>query len=179
MTRGYASEERTLIRRRPLLETPVSVRVAPFWYRSVANLIDLVPLATVYAMVLFATGLADISDLPESRWNTFDMFVDLLNQRPLFFLPPVLLFVGMVLTYYLLSELVFGQTVGKRLLNLTIVDRGGERPVAIMTLVRNLIRIPGMLLLGLGYLWAAFDTERRTAHDWVSGTWVIFSRRDE
>lgn len=169
-------DERTMIRKRPLVVTPVSVRVAPFWYRSVANLIDLLPLCTIYLMVLFATGLADISGLPESRWNAFDMFVDLVAERPLFFVPPILLFVGMVLCYYLASELVFGQTVGKRLLNLTLVDRTGERPEAIMILVRNLIRIASMLLLGLGYFWAAFDTERRTTHDWVSGTWVVFRR---
>ena len=152
----------------------LKVRVAPFWYRTVALLIDLVPLSTVYLLVLAATGLADTADLPESRWNTFDMLVDLVNERPLYFLPPILLFVGMILAYYLTLELTMGQTVGKRVLNLTLIDADGERPEAIMVLIRNLVRVVSVLTLGLGYLWAAFDTERRTLHDWISGTWVVY-----
>ena len=107
----------------------IPVRVAPFWLRTVALCIDVVPLFTIYLMVLFATGLADTSELPESRWNAFDMLVDLINQRPLFFLPPILLWLGILLVYYLAFELIFGQTVGKRLLNLTLIDRRGRRPV--------------------------------------------------
>ena len=152
------------------------VRVVPFWLRTVANLIDLVPLATLYLMVLFATGLADTSELPQSRWNTFDMLVDLMNERPLFFVWPALLWFAMVGAYYLVCELTLGVSVGKRLLNFTLIDSSGERPIALMILIRNVIRLVSLALLGLGYLWALFDTERRTLHDWLSGTWLIRSR---
>ena len=152
----------------------IPVRVAPFWYRSLAVVIDVVPLMTIWALVVFGTGLMDTADLPESRWNAFDMMVDLINQRPLFFLPPILLWFGLLLVVYLVSELTMGQTVGKRLLNLTVVDQHGRRPEAIMVLIRNLVRIVSLAAFGTGYLWAAFDTERRTFHDWVSGTWVVY-----
>jgi len=162
-----------MIRERPLLITPIPVRVAAFWYRTVAVAVDVIPLLTIWLILIFATGLVDVSKLPESRWNAFDMIVDLINDRPLFFLPPLLVWVGLILAFYLVQELIFGQTVGKRLLNLTLVDVHGRRPQAIMVLIRNLVRIVSLLGLGLGYLWAAFDTERRTFHDWVSGTWVV------
>ncbi len=166
-------QPRTMIRERPLLFTPVAVRVAAFWYRTVAVAIDVIPLLTMWLIILFATGLVDVSDLPESRWNAFYMIVDLINDRPEFFLPPLLALLGLLATYYLVQELVFGQTIGKRLLNLTVVDVRGRRPLPIMVVVRNLVRLFSLLLVGLGYLWAAFDTERRTLHDWISGTWVI------
>ena len=156
----------------------IRVQTAPFWLRTVALVIDLLPLLTIYLMVLLGTGLVSTADMPQSRWNTFDMLVDLINQRPLFFLPPILLLFGMVLAYYLVQELLFGQTVGKRLLNLVIVDRYGHRPEAVMVLVRNLTRIFSMALFGWGYLWAAFDTERRATHDWISGCFVV-SRTSE
>lgn len=170
--------EPTAIRRRPLIETPVPVRVAPFWYRTLAVAIDVIPLLTIWLMILFATGLVDTSDLPESRWNAFDMIVDLINDRPFFFVPPILLWVALIGGFYLVQEIVFGQTVGKRLLNLTLVDAHGHRPLAIMVLIRNVVRIVSLLLFGLGYLWAAFDTERRTLHDWISGTWVVSRSRN-
>ena len=167
------SDERTLIRERPLIDTPLRVRVAPFWLRTVALLIDLVPLLTLYLLVLFASGMVDTSDLPQSRWNTFDMLVDLLNERPLFFVGPVGLLLALIAGYYLVVELAMGSSVGKRLLGFTLVDVGCQRPAAIMVVIRNVVRLVSLLLLGLGYLWAAFDTERRTLHDWVSGTWVV------
>ena len=154
----------------------IPVVVAPLWYRTLANLIDFIPLITIYTMVLVATGLAS-PNLPESRWSAFDAFVDLLIARPFFLLPPILIWLGLVFVYTLTLELTLGQTIGKRLLNLVMVDRYGRRPEAIMVLIRNLLRIVTLLTLGLGYIWAAFDTERRTFHDWVSGIWVV-SRTD-
>jgi len=166
--------EPTAIRKRPLVHMEIPVRVAPFWYRSLALCVDIIPILTIWALVLFASGMADTSSLVESPWNPFDAFVDRLNQNPLFFIPPILLWLGLVGAVYFIQELLMGQTVGKRLLNLTIVDAHGHRPLAIHVLIRNAVRIVGLLFFGLGYLWAAFDTERRTFHDWVSGTWVVF-----
>jgi uncharacterized RDD family membrane protein YckC len=149
------------------------VRVAPFWYRTVAATIDAIPLLTLYLLLLIGFGVAETSDLPQSQWNTFDMIVDLINQDPAFFMPPFALLVAVFLLYFLTQELLFGQSVGKRLLKLTVIDKTGERPHPIMLLIRNLVRPLGVAILGLGYLWAAFDPERRTLHDRVSGTWVI------
>lgn len=170
-------EDRTVIRKIPLQLTQIPVHVAPFWRRTLALFIDGIPLLTLWLLLMLVTGLADTRELPESRWNTFDMLVDLINQQPFFFLPPALLLIALVLVYYTVTELILGVSVGKRLLNLTMVDAHGRRPLPLMIVIRNLMRMVSLLLLGWGYLWAAFDTERRTLHDWVSGIWVV--KRDK
>ena len=34
----------------------------------------------------------------------------------------------------------------------------------------------GLATLGLGFLWIAFDSEKRGLHDWLSGTYVVKER---
>ncbi len=161
-----------MVRPQPLRNMPIPVRVAAFWYRTLAALLDALPVFTIWGLVVLGTGMLD-HDLPASRWNAFDQLVDLINLQPLYFVPPILLWFGLLFASYLAQEIVFGVTVGKRVLNLTLVDVHGHRPEGVAILVRNLLRMVSLLLLGLGYWWAAFDTERRTLHDWIAGTWVV------
>jgi uncharacterized RDD family membrane protein YckC len=162
-----------MVRAAPLVSTPVPVRVAAFWLRSVAALIDALPVLTLWALIGFASGIIDVEAIPQSRWNPIDAAVDLLNNRPIFFVGPILLGVGLFFASNLLQEALFGVTLGKRVLNLTLVDRHGHRPETIAILIRSLLRLVSLLLFGWGYWWAAFDTERRALHDWVAGTWVV------
>ena len=42
---------------------------------------------------------------------------------------------------------------------------------------RALVRTAGYVVsvasLGLGFLWIAFDSEKRGLHDWMAGTYVV------
>jgi len=154
----------------------IRVKVSPFWFRTAAAGVDAVPLLTLYLLILFSTGSLDIETLPESRWNAIDMVVDFINYRPDFFLPPIAMLVGTLLLFYLPQELLMSQSIGKRMLRIRIVNAQGHKPAPIMLLVRNIARLLSVLSFGLGYWWAAFDTERRSFHDWVAGTWVVDER---
>lgn len=154
-----------------------SVTVSPFWVRTIAAAIEIVPLITLYLLLVFSTGSLNIETLPVSQWNAIDMIVDLINFRPEVFVSPLGLFLGTLILFYLPQELLMGHSIGKRLLHLRIVNAHGQQPAPIMLLVRNIVRLFSIVLLGLGYWWAAFDTERRTLHDWVAGTWVIDERK--
>jgi pSer/pThr/pTyr-binding forkhead associated (FHA) protein/uncharacterized RDD family membrane protein YckC len=72
-----------------------------------------------------------------------------------------------------------GRTPGKSLLGLTVVTRGeiggrgiGWRAAVIRAIVLVLAGAP----LGLGWIWAFFQKEKRAWHDLAAGTWVIKSR---
>jgi uncharacterized RDD family membrane protein YckC len=80
----------------------------------------------------------------------------------------------------LLFPLLRGQTIGKFLTGLTILNREGT-PVNLQTIaVRHLI---GYLLtictLGLGFLLSVFSTKGRALHDLIAGTIVVRARRTE
>ena len=63
-----------------------------------------------------------------------------------------------------------GQTLGKRALNIRILRPDGSSVDAGTAAARSGIRIVSTLALGLGFLWAAWDPEKRTWHDSVADT---------
>ena len=79
--------------------------------------------------------------------------------------------------YYVAMEGGSGQTVGKRLVGLRVVDEdtGASigRPRA---LVRHLGRIISFMALGLGYLWVLWDPRKQTWHDKMARAVVVRGR---
>jgi uncharacterized RDD family membrane protein YckC len=72
-----------------------------------------------------------------------------------------------------------GRTPGKSLLGLTVVKRGeiGGRGIGWKTaLIRAVVLVLAGLPVGLGWVWAFFEKEKRALHDLAAGTWVIKSR---
>lgn len=63
-----------------------------------------------------------------------------------------------------------GQTLGMRTWRLRLVDREGRGARWGQALVRFLGAGVSALALGIGFLWAFVDTDRRTWHDRLSGT---------
>jgi len=77
------------------------------------------------------------------------------------------------LLYFIVSETVFGRTVGKSIMGLRVVDEGGERAELAQIIVRNVTRlvlvIEGPLLLLFG----------RRFGDWLSASRVAVWRRED
>ncbi len=72
-----------------------------------------------------------------------------------------------------------GRTPGKSLLGLTVVKRGeiggrgiGWKAAAIRAVVLVLAGLP----LGLGWVWAFFEKDKRAFQDLAAGTWVVRAR---
>jgi hypothetical protein len=61
------------------------------------------------------------------------------------------------------QEVAFGTSIGKKICGLSVEGS------AMATLVRAVFFIPSFLCLGLGLLWAGFDSNRRGFHDLISG----------
>jgi uncharacterized RDD family membrane protein YckC len=83
------------------------------------------------------------------------------------------LFLVLLLSYLTVFARFGGQTVGKMLLGLRVVRLDGHS----LGTWQALRRLAGMLLAALpglaGFLWVAFDLERRGWHDRVGGTLVV------
>ncbi len=67
-----------------------------------------------------------------------------------------------------------GQTVGKRAVNIRVIDFNTGGPIGA---TRGLIRYLGRILSGiaclLGYFWMLWDSEKQTWHDKIAGTVVV------
>ena len=72
-----------------------------------------------------------------------------------------------------------GRTPGKSLLGLTVVKRGevgGRGNGWKAALIRAVVLVLAGLPLGLGWIWAFFEKEKRAFQDLAAGTWVVRSR---
>jgi uncharacterized RDD family membrane protein YckC len=67
-----------------------------------------------------------------------------------------------------------GQTVGKKVLNIRVIDFATGGPLGYpKAFVRQLVKLVSGLACGLGYLWMLWDREKQTWHDKVATTVVV------
>ena len=67
-----------------------------------------------------------------------------------------------------------GQTVGKRAMNVRVIDFAGGGPIGPgRALLRYVGRILSAIPCGLGYFWMLWDKEKQTWHDKIATTVVV------
>ena len=78
------------------------------------------------------------------------------------------------LLYYILFTGLRGQTPGKMVMHIQVVDANGNIPSWGQVIMRELIGklISGIVLL-LGYFWVAWDPRKRGWHDYLGRTFVV------
>ncbi len=76
--------------------------------------------------------------------------------------------------YSALAWMLVGKTVGKALMGLRVLGRDGRRLTWRQAAVRSLAYYVSALPLFLGYLWVLVDDERRTWHDKLAKTIVVY-----
>jgi len=147
--------------------------VGGFWKRALAGGIDaaiILPIALILGKI--AGSLADLH-IPHSRVQGLDFWLDLLLAHN----PAVLGILGLTLaiasTYSLIFHITMGRTPGMRALKLRIIDVYGDAPSTPRALARTAGYLLGVASLGLGFVWIAFDSEKRGLHDWLAGTYVV------
>jgi uncharacterized RDD family membrane protein YckC len=86
------------------------------------------------------------------------------------------LFLVLGATYLVLLNAGAGQTIGKRLFGIRVIDGYGQPLGLGRSLLRCLALVPSMALAGLGILWIGFDRQRRGLHDWIVDTHVVRAR---
>ena len=126
-----------------------AVEYMGFWIRLAAVLIDGILLTIVNIVVGLALGIGD---------------------------SPIAFLVNLAInwTYHVAFIATKGQTLGKMALGIQVVDSQGNIPGIGSALLREIVgKFLSALALGLGYLWVAWDKEKRGWHDHIAGTYVV------
>lgn len=154
-------------------EAPLELRVeaATTLRRLGAFILDALPLLTLWGLIVAAT--IDTEALPPSQWNLLDRLVDIINTQPGVVTGPLIVLALVTVGWYALTSRLWGQSPGKRVLGLTVVDARGEPPSTARTLGHSALRVLSIALLFVGHLWAIADPTRRTLYDRAAGIWVI------
>jgi uncharacterized RDD family membrane protein YckC len=153
------------------------VRVAGFWRRAVAGVVDGAILLTLFVVLDLLVSLILRHPLPRLGQLGPDYLVDIAVNGD------ALAMVGLVVLgilgflYFFIFHAVRGQTPGKRLLSIYVIDGYGRRPSILRALLRTAAYVPSLLVLALGFLWIGFDREKRGLHDWLADTYVVLGSK--
>lgn len=162
-----------------LISTPENVdlhlELAGLGSRLWAAFIDL---ALIYLGILivaliggFASGMIEAMSLPRETKNTLYLYIVGVC---------VLLIFCLQFGYYILFEKLWqGQTPGKRIAHIRVIEANGQPVNWGGVIIRNLIRIVDMGLLMIGVVLMIFDKHERRLGDMLGGTLVIHERQPE
>lgn len=152
---------------------PMRVRVAGFWRRLAAGIVDVLVLASVFAIL--GTLVAAILRHPLPRFSQLgpDYVVDMAVNGGVLAEAGLALFAILGFLYFFLFTAFRGQTFGKHLMRVAVIDAYGQRPSIMRSLIRTVAYLPSLVLLALGFLWIGFDREKRGLHDWLADTYVV------
>lgn len=139
---------------------------AGFWIRALAAFIDLLLLEGVSAGIHLATGssLREYFSFESSEWT--DRHWILLGTE-----------LALDTAYETLLVANFGGTVGKLICRIRVVTADGQRLSLARSFGRALALWVSLLPCGLGYVMAAFDSQKRALHDRICGTRVIWAKQ--
>ena len=93
-------------------------------------------------------------------------------------LKDILLYVFQVL-YFILCTWLTGTTLGKRAMNLRVISACPEEPLGLLDVVyrETIGRFLCSLSVGIGYIMAGVDKEKRGLHDFLCDTRVIYAKK--
>lgn len=126
---------------------------AGFWIRVVAYVIDAVIVGVVSSV--FGGGAVAPSSDGSINYN--------MNAT------------GLLISavYFLGAWILFGTTVGMRVLGMRIVMTGGAKLTPTAAVIRFLGLILSFVVIFIGVIWVAFDKNKQGWHDKMAGTYVI------
>lgn len=83
----------------------------------------------------------------------------------------------MVLLYNITFLAVLGTTPAKRLFNIYVMDATGRRPLSVFrATIREFGKYISLIILLIGFIMAAFRSDKRALHDLIAGTFPTIRR---
>lgn len=151
---------------------------AGFWKRVVANIIDRIIIGMASAVILIplfvalgisAFSMADI-DTAYDPGTAAGLIIAMVAAYLIVVF--MLLLAGWM--YYALMESSSNQgTLGKMALGIKVTDMNGERISFGRATGRYFARYLSLLILGIGFLMAAFTQQKQALHDIIAGCLVV------
>ena len=164
---------------RPVGITPATpygqVEYMGFWIRAGAFVIDFIVAYVVAAIIAAIIGVSLTSgDVDPAAME--DISIALENTNFSF----LLMFWGLAVGHSVLLTGLRGQTLGKLLLRIQVVDANGNIPPWQRVAVREMVRAVVLLALfplGFIYIWVGFDARKRGPQDYLGGCYVVRKQR--
>ncbi|MGA3240552.1 MAG: RDD family protein [Bryobacteraceae bacterium] len=151
----------------------VGMRYAGFWIRVLAALIDSVILGTVSSILEYAMFPSMLTPAPIAPGSTpFDVLGPAMARAGSAILASTL--VSMTYSTGFIGAL--GATPGLMALGLKVVRPDGAPIGYGRALARYFAAMLSAMILGIGYVLVAFDSEKRALHDMICDTRVIKTR---
>ena len=149
-------------------------RFAGFWIRLVAVIID--------NLALWIPGLVLQLGFPIVLKSLFsiDYISEQKNLTPLFFGLFVLLMIlsyGIITFYYTYLHGKYGQSLGKMVCRIKVINQDGTQISYLKAFARYWAFFLSQILLEIGCIMAGFDEEKKSMHDRMCSTYVIYKER--
>ena len=148
-----------------------------FWRRTLAFLIDQVVLNIIYLLLLFAGVLSRF--LGQAAGGFFRPGAGTGGGPADFSLLYTLAVVVATVLYFTYFVGASGQTPGKMLLGLRVIQASGEPMTPGIAFLRWVGYLISGLVFCLGFLWVAFDGRKQGWHDKIAATIVVRERRED
>ncbi len=80
----------------------------------------------------------------------------------------------LVIVYFVIYQFYTGQTLGKKVMKIKVVDANGKKPTILTFLLRETIgKTVSIIILLFGYLMIFWDSKRQGLHDKIANTYVV------
>lgn len=78
------------------------------------------------------------------------------------------------IAYYVFYQASTGQTLGKKVLGIKVIDAQGNKPTAVTFFLREIIgKLVSAIILLIGYLMVLWDGKKQGLHDKIASTYVV------
>jgi uncharacterized RDD family membrane protein YckC len=64
-------------------------------------------------------------------------------------------------------------SIGKFICRTKVIRLNGKKPGFFQIILRNAVKLPSSLVLGLGHIWILFSKKKQALHDYLAGTLVV------
>ena len=146
-----------------------------FWRRAVAYGIDKTILQVFYLILFVAGLLIQGVDRPALHWMEMDLYGSLVDTGVIWIYYLMALFLDMI--YFTWFHGSIGQTPGKMLMRLRVLQTTGEPMTFGLAFLRWVGYLISTLAAYLGFVWIAFDRRKQGWHDKVAGTIVVMGKK--
>lgn len=127
----------------------IKLQYIGFWRRLVAAILD----ALIVGAVEIVLGII-LKGLGATILNVLSLIVT----------------VGYVVFY----QSYTGQTIGKKVMGIKVVDAQGNKPSAVTFFLRDIIgKMVSWIILGIGFLMIVWDSKKQGLHDKIASTYVV------
>ncbi len=144
---------------------------AGFWKRTIAYLIDILPIVIVVAAVFYTWFGFD--EIIQARWRDkgdIEARREFLQMRNWIRDLSFLIWLGYC---FVMEASPMQGTIGKYMLGIKVVDQHGERLSYSRSFLRTSSKLASYAALSLGFLWIVFTKQKQGWHDKAAQTFVL------